>query len=103
MPDALWQMNPVSGAPTTLATLTGAFEIAWNVTFDGSNFYLAGLGSNSTTVSLGRVSADGSGPVVLVTMPNGGQHAVDDECVYWTTSVGIFSIAKTAQGPFHQE
>jgi len=99
-PNEIWQMNPASGAPTTLATLP--FAEAWGLTFDGSNFYLAVTDSNSSTVKLARISADGSDPVVLVTMKNGGAHAVDDECVYWASSEGIYSLAKTARGPFNQ-
>ncbi len=100
VPNEIWQMNPASGAPTTLATLP--FAEAWGLTFDGRNFYLAGTDSNSSTVNLGRISADGSDPVVLVTMKSGGDHAVDDECMYWANSEGIYSLAKTVPGPFNQ-
>jgi hypothetical protein len=54
--------------------------------------------------SLERIAADGSCPVVLVNMPasQGPSVAVDDECVYWSNPEGIFSLAKTAPGPFDQ-
>jgi hypothetical protein len=32
----------------------------------------------------------------------GGSVAVDDECVYWSNTEGIFRVAKTAVGPFAQ-
>lgn len=40
--------------------------------------------------------------VILATVPSGGGGfiAVEDECIYWSNALGIFSLAKTAEGPF---
>lgn len=73
------------------------------VAFDGADFYIVG-GESGTTERLGRMATDGSSSVILATMPagGGGSVAVDDECVYWSNALGIFSLAKTAEGPFAQ-
>jgi hypothetical protein len=54
---------------------------------------------------LGRMALDGSGSTILATMPasGGGSVAVDDACVYWGNALGIFSLAKSAAGPFAQQ
>lgn len=101
-PNALWKIDLVVGQPTTIATLTGPLAAVRGVVFDATNFYVIGYDSAFKTASLGRVPADGGCPVFLVTMPPWGSVAVDDECVYWANSQGIFNLAKTAQGPFAQ-
>jgi hypothetical protein len=109
-PNACWlagsslaQLDPLGGALTTIATLSGAVGDPSDVVFDGANFYLAGNGLTGSGIA--RISPDGRCAVVLVTMPlsDGPSVAVDDECIYWSNSQGIFSLAKTAEGPFEQQ
>jgi len=102
--NTLQKINPAGGAPISIATLTGAIEVALGVAFDGTSFYAIGINASGSEDSLERIPADGSCPAVIVHMPfnDGGDVAVDDECVYWLNSEGIFSLAKTAQGPFNQ-
>jgi hypothetical protein len=102
-PIAIWRMNPVDGQPVAITMLSGPFEEAHGLVFDGSNFYLSGSTPYGGSATLGRVSGDGSRVVSLVNMQEGGAAVtVDDECVYWANSKGIFSLAKTAGGPFDQ-
>ncbi len=109
-PNACWldegnnSLEQMSGSGGTIAriALTGPLATAYTFAFDGTNFYV--LGADSSDESLARIPSDGGCPVILVDMPVSGGWgvAVDDECVYWTNSEGIFSLAKTAVGPFHQ-
>ena len=86
-------MDPVAGGPTAIATVQGDLG---DLAFDGTNFYASVSG-----YGIVRIPAAGGTPAVLV--KGEGAVAVDDECVYWTDSTaGIFSVAKTAQGPFNQ-
>jgi hypothetical protein len=102
-PSAIWRMNPLAGSPRTVATLTGSFQEAHGLVFDGTHFYFAGSDGPSGPTSVARVSSDGSGPVAIVTTQEGNAAiAVDDECIYWSSAGGIFSLAKTADGPFEQ-
>jgi hypothetical protein len=97
------KLDPLGGAPTTVATLTGAVADAYDIAFDGSNFYVIGT-DDADGQSLERIPSDGGCPVVLARMPYGDRPAVsvDDECVYWSNPEGIFSLATTADGPFDQ-
>jgi hypothetical protein len=101
--DTIQRIDPLGGAPTTVATLTGAVADAYDIAFDGSNFYAIGTDSAGTE-NLERIPSDGGCPVVLARMPYGDRPAVsvDDECVYWSNPEGIFSVATTADGPFDQ-
>lgn len=65
---------------------------------DGTSFY-ATIRDDSGGPSIVRIPAAGGSPVVLV-HGDGGAIAVDDQCLYWAGSAGIFSVAKTAEGPF---
>jgi hypothetical protein len=106
--DACWRsgtdlerMDPVAGGPTVIATVSGGIG---DLAFDGTNFYATTVGASvlwSPPPGLVRIPAAGGSPVVLV---NGSVTSVtvDDQCVYWSGPSGIFSVAKTAQGPFNQ-
>ena len=100
--DAMMRMAPMGG-PIAVMPLPAALARPLNVAFDGSDFYIMG-GESGTTERLGRMAADGSSFAILATMSStgGGSVAVDDECVYWSNALGIFSLAKTAEGPFVQ-
>ncbi|HLK39823.1 MAG TPA: hypothetical protein VKU41_23865 [Polyangiaceae bacterium] len=98
------QLAAGSGPPTTVASLTDPVANAFDMAFDGANFYMIGLDAAGIVETLERIPQGGGCPVVVATMPPLGQGSVsvDDECVYWSNSEGIFSLAKTAQGPFQQ-
>ncbi len=100
-------MDPVAGGPTAIATVQGGLG---DLAFDGTNFYATAFGGSSGTFGsygpasapgLVRIPAAGGSPTVLVN-GNVTAVAVDDQCVYWAGPSGIFSLAKTAQGPFDQ-
>ena len=99
---AMMRIAPTGGAIAVMP-LPSALARPLNVAFDGADFYIIG-GDSGTTERLGRMAADGSSFAILVTMSStgGGSVAVDDECVYWSNAFGIFSLAKTAEGPFAQ-
>lgn len=94
-------INPANGAVTTLASLKGALSRADDIVFDGIDFYVT-WSDAANTRSLARIPAGGGCPTLVGTTSGGGGIAVDDECVYWSSSAGIFSLAKTVQGPFAQ-
>ena len=100
--EALMRIDP-AGGPIAVMPLPSDLASPSNVVFDGVDFYIID-GEFGTTERLGRMSADGSASVILATMPagGGGSVAVDDECIYWSNALGIFSLAKTAEGPFAQ-
>jgi hypothetical protein len=98
------ELNPLGGPPMAVVTLTGAVAGAFDIAFDDTNAYVIGVDATGTTEALERVPLDGSCPVVLVRMPYGdeGGVTVDDECVYWSNSEGIFSLAATSEGGLQQ-
>jgi hypothetical protein len=100
--EALMRIDP-AGGPIAVMPLPSDLASPLNVVFDGVDFYIID-GRSGTTERLGRMAADGSASVILATMPagGGGSVAVDDECVYWSNAFGIYSLAKTAEGPFAQ-
>lgn len=110
--DACWvsgayleRMDPVAGSPTPIATVQGGLG---DLAFDGTSFYATAFGWDAQPFGtpfgpgLVRIPAAGGSAVVLV-KGDVSAVAVDDECVYWTSSAGIFSVAKTARGPFGEE
>jgi hypothetical protein len=101
--NAMMRMDP-AGGPMATIPLQGSLTSPSDVAFDGSNFYTIG-GISGVTERLGRMALDGGGSTILATMPasGGGSLAVDDACVYWGNALGIFSLAKTAEGPFAQQ
>lgn len=97
--NALEQIDPGGGAVTTLLTLTGELASAENLGFDGENFYVLGDdGANTETIA--RIPRAGGCAVPVVSMPRNSSQAfaVDDECLYWSNTDGIFSIVKSAAG-----
>ena len=77
------------------ATLSGIESLA----YDGNYFYWT-VGTSPAT--LYKMGGQGSTPIPYVTMmtSNAGTVAFDDECLYWSSSKGIYSVAKSAAGPF---
>jgi len=96
-------VDPNGGSIHVVVDFTGALQGAFDAVFDGTSFYAIGTVSN-TSNGLVRMGTDGTCPELIATMPSesGGSVAVDDECVYWANTEGIFSVAKTAVGPFAQ-
>jgi hypothetical protein len=84
---------PPTGGPIAVMPLPSALAHPLNVAFDGADFYIVS-GESDTTQQLGRMTGDGNASVILASMPagGGGSVAVDDECVYWSNSLGIFSL-----------
>ena len=101
--NAMMRIDPAGGSIAVMPLPT-ALSQPLDVAFDGADFYVIGSRSSGTTELLGRMTSDGSTSSIIATMPanGGGSVAVDDECVYWQKALGIFSLAKTAEGPFAQ-
>jgi hypothetical protein len=102
---ALEELSPTGGPTTTIATLTGALASVLNVVFDGTSFFVVGdTDYPATTDNIEIIPGNGGSPVVVVSTPSlgAGAIAVDDECVYWSSAKGIFSLAKTARGQSSQ-
>ena len=79
--------------------------VAWTSGFvyDGASFFI--VASSAFDASPNRIivaPTTGADLYVLVRTNGAGGIAVDDECLYWTSARGIFSLAKTAQGPIDQ-
>jgi hypothetical protein len=96
----LQKIDPAGGPPRTIANLSGQLQSTGNVVFDGTTFFIEGTtrawNTGSQTATIVKVPGQGGPSVPLVT--GGGALAVDDACVYFASSSGIFSLAKTAEG-----
>jgi hypothetical protein len=103
--EKIGRMDPAgAGVVERIQVPAGLFPIR-DFVFDGMHFFmLTGHSDETTPVQLARLNLDGSDPAILATMSPGmsGAVAVDDECVYWSNPLGIFNLAKTAEGPFAQ-
>jgi hypothetical protein len=94
----------VSGTTTTLAQSSSLFE-PFGLAFDGTDFFVV-TGSGSAGIgNLTKVQAsDGTLTNVATFSPGTNGVAIDDECVYWSDGLGgIYSLAKSANGPFSVE
>jgi hypothetical protein len=104
--DACWlagpniqEIAPAGGTVATTATLGGPVAAPTMLAFDGTNFFVAGTAGTSTgTAAIARVPRQGGPQVVVATLPSAGPIAVDDACVYFASSTGIFSLQKNAEG-----
>jgi hypothetical protein len=104
--DACWlggdgeidQMDPATGAVTLAITLTGSVAQPLGLVYDGATFFVVGQ-NNASATSAAIVSVPGSGGAqnVVAILPAPGPIAVDDACVYFSTSTGIFSLQKGSQ------
>jgi hypothetical protein len=93
------QIDPTSGPLATLAALTGPVADPSALVFDGTSFFVSGTGGlSATSATIASVPSAGGAQVVVATLPSSGPIAVDDACVYFATSTGIFSLLKSAQG-----
>lgn len=99
---AIEQMDPAGGTVTALASLAGGPVADPSILlFDGTNFFVLGSAGSYATANaaIARVPAKGGAPVVVATLPpSSAGLAVDDACVYFGTSTGIFSLLKDAEG-----
>ena len=97
----LEEMSPQGGTITRIP-LTSGFGSANAFAFDGTDFYV--MGGDPKTNLLARIPGAGGCPVIIATMStsNSSAAAVDDECIYWANGAGIYSVAKSAHGPFVQ-
>jgi hypothetical protein len=72
--------------------------------FDGTSFFLAGNGPlryvNLRAGFLARVAASDGTVTMLGGMEFAQDVAVDDECVYWASASGLFSLSKTTTQTF---
>lgn len=104
--DACWlgtgeidRIDPTSGPVITVATLSGPVAFPSGLAFDGTSFFVAGQTSSAATSSaIVTVPVSGGPQVVVATLPSSSAIAVDDACVYFSTSTGIFSLLKSARG-----
>ena len=86
------------GTPSTIVQ-TGILAYPHGLSFDGSHFFTTnGFGIGI----LNRTPTDGGTPLSIVEMPGAGGVTTDDECVYWSNFLGIYSLSKSADGPFIQ-
>jgi len=101
--NTLEELGPSDSAPRAI-TLTGRASDAFDVAFDSTDAYVIGTDVESAGDFLERVPLDGSPPVLLASTPSSSSRAVavDDACVYWSSSQGILSLAKTSDGFFAQ-
>jgi hypothetical protein len=99
----LERIAPSAGPATTVTDLSGSFVWAATFAFDGTRFYVVAESAfDAPPDTIVTVPAGGGAPVVLVRTREAGGLAVDDECLYWSSADGIFSVAKAAPGPFAQ-
>jgi hypothetical protein len=95
----VYQIDPTSGPLATLAALTGPVASPSGLAFDGVSFFVSGQsGPTDTNSAVVSLPAAGGAQVVVATLPSAGVMAVDDACVYFSTSTGIFSLLKSATG-----
>jgi hypothetical protein len=95
----IYQIDPTAGPLTTLAALTGPVAAPSGLAFDGTNFFVSGQsGPTATSSAIVSVPAEGGTETVVAMLPSSSAIAVDDACVYFSTSTGIFSLLKSATG-----
>jgi hypothetical protein len=73
-----------------VTTLAQAPYFPWSLVFDGTDFFET-VGCDVCDGSLLRIPAAGGPPAAL---GSGTYAAVDESCLYWSTSAGIFSKKK---------
>ena len=97
------QINPARGPATAAVAGAAPFSGIRGFVVDGDTFFVvAASTSDNMPDTIASIPAAGGDAVVLVKTRDAGSIAVDDECVYWSNADGIFSVAKTARGPFDQ-
>ena len=89
----------MAGPVAALATLTGPVAAPSGLAFDGTNFFVSGQsGPSAGSSAIVSIPGGGGAEVVVAMLPSSSAIAVDDACVYFSTSTGIFSLLKSATG-----
>ncbi|HLK38017.1 MAG TPA: hypothetical protein VKU41_14750 [Polyangiaceae bacterium] len=93
-----------NGAPRSLFMLKDEVIDAYDIAFDAENAYVIGFNPGQTQEVPERMPLYGRCPLVLARMPRSDQGSVsiDDECVYWAHSEGVFSLSLTSVDTFQQ-
>ncbi|HEY4395875.1 MAG TPA: hypothetical protein VGP64_17545 [Polyangia bacterium] len=95
----IYQIDPATGPLTTLANLTGPVAAPSGLAYDGTSSFVSGQsGPIATSSAIVSVSGASGAQVVVAMLPSSSAIAVDDACVYFSTSTGIFSLLKSATG-----
>ena len=93
------RVDPSAGPVMPVVMMPPWFGEAASVAFDGNSFYVLSYGDSNGDNRIARFSAAAVGQGATIARPRGGgAFAVDDECLYWTTVDGIYSLAKTVPG-----
>jgi hypothetical protein len=93
------QVDPSAGPVMPAVKMPPWFGQAASVAFDGTSFYVGSYGDSDGNSRIVRFPAASVGQGATVASPRGGgAFAVDDECLYWTTADGIYSLAKSVPG-----
>jgi len=101
--DEIQRGDPVSGPQGQVGRLDGLVASTSGFVYDGVSFFIvASSGFDASANRIVVAPTTGASFYVLVRTTVAGGIAVDDECLYWTSERGIFSLAKTAQGPIDQ-
>lgn len=101
---ALEQVDPTSGVVSSADLSGGAVAYPVSLAFDGTNFFALGTTTSPNTSSSAAIEriVPGGAPVTVANIPASsyysGGFAVDDACVYFTTSTGIYSLSSSATG-----
>ena len=105
----LGEVDPAGGCATTITDFSKHFAQAGGVAFDGATFFVGGseyssLSGTARIVDRGaiaRIPQQGGLPVDVVVTGRGSSvgpsFAVDDECLYYSTPTGIYSVYKAAE------
>jgi DNA-binding beta-propeller fold protein YncE len=101
--NAIDQVDPSAGPVKAVVNMPPWFGEAASVAFDGTNFYVSNYVDGNGGNRIARFLPAATGQPATIARPvDGGALAVDDECLYWTSADGIYSIAKTAPGTVGQ-
>jgi hypothetical protein len=99
------EIDPVGNVLSTVSTDSLPWGYHWSyVAFDGTSFLVAGNGpllyQDLRAGFLARVAVSDGTVTMLGSMEDAQAVAVDDECVYWASDSGLFSLSKTTTQTF---
>jgi hypothetical protein len=93
----LFELDGTSSRALIPAGIDSPLSFLAAIVNDGASFYWSAGDSGAT---LSTLSSDGGATSALVVMPSAGDVAVNDACLYWTNTEGIYTVSKTSPGPF---
>lgn len=96
--NSIQQVDPSAGPAMTAVKMPAWFGQAASVAFDGTSFYVGSDGDSNGDSRIARFPATSGQGFTVASPRGGGAFAVDDECLYWTTDDGIYSLAKSVPG-----